>query len=645
MVPLSAHALFARPLVVGPDSSLAVELLERSVGTGVLWCDGRRTFDLPRGGTRRRAPLPDPGAARPAATRARSPTAWSTSSGFPWPDGVARGDASGVGAPVIEEISIRDLGVIGEARLPLGPGFTALTGETGAGKTMVVTALGLLLGERADSGAIRSGAEQTVVEGHWEVPDSGAVAERVRDAGGDLDAGADGRASLVLGRSVSSEGRSRASVGGRAAPVGVLSEIGQQLVVVHGQSDQIRLRSATAQRDALDRFAGPEFAVLLGDYQDVFRRWQTNQGELDVLVAERDRRAREAEELRQAMDEIEAAAPRRGEDAELAERAERLTNLEDLRIAAVEAQEAVSSQQTDGRDAVSLDRGGPAGRRAGRRATTRRSLRSPSRWRRRRSRSPRSRASSRAISARSTPTPAASSRRCRSDAPISPRSRAATARRSTTSSTISIPAAAGSLELDSDADRIEALDRRGRGRPTPRSTELADQLSARRRDAAARLAEAVSAELAALAMPDARLTIDVAARRSHADRPRPGRRSCSSRTRAPSRARSAEGASGGELSRVMLAIEVVLAGSDPVPTFVFDEVDAGVGGASATEIGRRLARLAETRPGHRRHAPRPGRGLLEQPPRGREGQRRLGHREQRATRRTPRTVRRRWRDC
>src|SRR3954469_10836238 len=85
----------------------------------------------------------------------------------------------------IEEISIRDLGVIGEARLPLGPGFTALTGETGAGKTMVVTALGLLLGERADFGAIRSGAEQTVVEGHWEVPESGAIADRVRDAGGD----------------------------------------------------------------------------------------------------------------------------------------------------------------------------------------------------------------------------------------------------------------------------------------------------------------------------------------------------------------------------------------------------------------------------------------------------------------------------
>ena len=95
---------------------------------------------------------------------------------------------------MIEEISIRDLGVIGEARLPLGPGFTALTGETGAGKTMVVTALGLVLGERADAGAVRLGAPQAVVEGHWEVDESGAIADRVRDAGGDLDAAPNGRA-------------------------------------------------------------------------------------------------------------------------------------------------------------------------------------------------------------------------------------------------------------------------------------------------------------------------------------------------------------------------------------------------------------------------------------------------------------------
>jgi DNA repair protein RecN (Recombination protein N) len=187
---------------------------------------------------------------------------------------------------VIEEISIRNLGVIGEARLPLGPGFTALTGETGAGKTMVVTALGLLLGDRSDSSVLRQGAGSAIVEGHWQVAADGAVAERVREAGGELDPpDDDGRSQLILGRSVSQEGRSRAVVGGRTAPVGVLNEIGQQLVVVHGQADQNRLRSAKAQREALDRFAGQELATMLADYQEVYRRRQTNQGDHDVLVA------------------------------------------------------------------------------------------------------------------------------------------------------------------------------------------------------------------------------------------------------------------------------------------------------------------------------------------------------------------------
>ena len=243
---------------------------------------------------------------------------------------------------VIEEISIRNLGVIGEARLPLGPGFTAITGETGAGKTMVVSALGLLLGQRADSAVIRTGSDQATVEGRWLIDASGPIADRVRDAGGDLDG-----SELILGRSVSPEGRSRATVGGRSAPVGVLDEIGHQLVVVHGQSDQIRLRSATAQREALDRFAGSDLSMVLDEYQAVYRRWQSNQGELDVLVAEQDRRSREAEALRIAMSEIEAAAPRRDEDQELTERADRLANLEDLRTAAAQAHDILSTEQLD----------------------------------------------------------------------------------------------------------------------------------------------------------------------------------------------------------------------------------------------------------------------------------------------------------
>lgn len=493
---------------------------------------------------------------------------------------------------MIEEISIRDLGVIGEARLPLGAGFTALTGETGAGKTMVVTALGLVLGERADAGAVRLGASQAVVEGHWEVDESGAIADRVRDAGGDLDPAPNGRAQLILSRSVSSEGRSRATVGGRAAPVGVLAEIGEQLVVVHGQSEQIRLRSATAQREALDRFAGPEFAAVLGDYQEIFRRWQTQQGELDVLIAERDRRAREAEELRLAMDEIEAAAPQRGEDQELAERAERLTNLEDLRLAAVEAQEAVSAQfADDASDAIARVDGA-------RRSLDRVAAHDPAL-------APIVEALANASFALTEISGQLASYLSSLDADGGRELESIQERRSalnalarrygpTLDEVIDYLESGSSrlVELDSDADRILELgeeveaDRR-------RVDELAETLSALRHAAAEKLGAEVTAELAALAMPDARLTIEVTDRelgvtgrdqvaillQPHAgSEPRP----------------IARGASGGELSRVMLAIEVVLAATDPVPTFVFDEVDAGVGGASATEIGRRLARLAQT---------------------------------------------------
>lgn len=492
---------------------------------------------------------------------------------------------------MIEEISIRDLGVIGEARLPLGPGFTALTGETGAGKTMVVTALGLLLGERGDSGSVRSGSAQAVVEGHWEVSADGPVADRVRDAGGDVDPGSDDRAHLVLGRSVGSDGRSRASVGGRAAPVGVLAELGPQLVVVHGQSEQIRLKSAVAQREALDRFAGGAFAAVLGDYQDAFQRWQTERAELDLLIAERDRRAREADDLRAAMTEIEAAAPQRGEDVALAEQAERLTNLEDLRIAATEAREAVSAQlgDADGGDATALVD-------SARRALDRVVGHDPALV-------PIAEQLAAASFALAEISGSLSSYLGGLDADGARELEGIQQRRATLNALIRRygptlddvvdQLESGStrlLELDGDADRIERLGEEVEA-GLARVRELAARLSELRREAGARLEAAVSDELHALAMPDARLTIEVVEREltltghdqvSLLLQPHPG---------AEPRP-IGKGASGGELSRVMLAIEVVLAGSDPVPTFVFDEVDAGVGGASATEIGRRLARLA-----------------------------------------------------
>lgn len=487
---------------------------------------------------------------------------------------------------MIEEISITDLGVIGQARLPLGPGFTALTGETGAGKTMVVTALGLLLGERADSGAIRSGSQQAVVEGRWLVPEDGPVAERVRDAGGEVDGG-----ELILGRSVSAEGRSRAVVGGRSAPVGVLNELGEHLVVVHGQSDQVRLRTATAQRAALDRFGGPQLAAVLNEYETAFRLWQADQSELDELVAERDRRAREADELRESIAEIESVQPRRGEDEELAERADRLGNLEDLRLAASQAHDLLSSEG-DGGDVQSLLA-------SARRQLERVSAHDPAL-------SPIHDALANAGFAIDEVTVQLSGYLASLDADGARELETVQERRAvlaglirrfgpTLDDVIDLldRGSARLLEIDNDDARIQQLGE-SVGAARRSVIELGGRLSELRRDAARRLGESVTAELAALAMTDAAITVQVEDRSDYTASGKDDVSILLSPHQGAEPRPLGRGASGGELSRVMLAIEVVLAGTDPVPTFIFDEVDAGVGGAAAIEIGRRLAKLAES---------------------------------------------------
>lgn len=482
---------------------------------------------------------------------------------------------------------LRDLGVIAEATLPIGPGFTAITGETGAGKTMVVTGLGLLLGQRADSGAVRAGAAQASVDGVWIVPESGPVADRVRDAGGDLEPLGDGLAELYVGRSISSEGRGRASVGGRAAPAGVLADLADQLVVVHGQSDQLRLKSAPAQRDALDRFGGAAVGTALAAFRTVYDDWRRLDDELVALVADRDARAREADELRAQLADIEAAAPVAGEDDDLAVRAERLANAEDLRLAAATSHAALSGDGEQPDAGILL-------------AEARRALE--------RVHDPALTEISEQIAdlGYRTADVAAGLAAYLADLDESgPHELAAVEERravlgalirvhGSLDETLAIldTGSARLAELDDDGDRIRRLTEE-RDAAASALDGAADALTAARTEAAARLGLAVTAELRQLAMADARVEVSVT----------PGHESASGRddvaillaphTGAEPRP-VGRGASGGELSRVMLAIEVVIAGTDPVPTFVFDEVDAGIGGAAAIEVGRRLARLAES---------------------------------------------------
>ena len=486
---------------------------------------------------------------------------------------------------MIEEILIRDLGVISEAKLEFGPGLTVLTGETGAGKTMVLNALGLLLGERSDSSAIRKGQEQAFVEGRWLLADS--AMKRIRELGIELD-----DQELLVNRSVSAEGRSRAALSGKSVPVGILSEIGDQLVVVHGQSDQIRLRSAAAQREALDQFAGDALSKVLSEYAAVFVNWKQASSRLIELTTQLEARSREADQIRSAVEELTALDPKLGEDVELSERASKLTHLEELRIAATESHNQLSSEGfDDSSDAITLI------------GKARRALEAVSEH------DPELASLAeqlKEIGYSLNETSASISGYLASlDSDGSSELERVQQRRADLTSAmrkygpsleevVSFLENSGArlLELDSSDREIQELTSLEQTL-SKQALSLAKTITELRTKAAAELAKSVTNELAALAMTGASLEVTVTPASelgTHgADQvaillsaypgaePRP----------------LGKGASGGELSRIMLAIEVVLAKSELAPTFIFDEVDAGVGGAAATEVGKRLATLAQ----------------------------------------------------
>ncbi|MFD7923848.1 DNA repair protein RecN [Streptomyces sp. NPDC059740] len=506
---------------------------------------------------------------------------------------------------------IRSLGVIDDAVIELSPGFTVVTGETGAGKTMVVTSLGLLLGGRADAALVRVGAAYAVVEGRLSMDPDAPAARRAEEAGAELEDGV-----LLVSRTVSAEGRSRAHVGGRSAPVGMLAELADDLVAVHGQTDQQGLLRPARQRQALDRYAGDAVAKPLAAYGAAYRRLRAVTEELAELTTRARERAQEADLLRFGVEEIAAAEPQPGEDVELAAEAERLGHAEALASAASAAHTALAGDPVD---PESVDAGALV---AG---------------------------AHRALEAVRNHDPALAALAERlaevgillgdvagelagyaDGLDADPLRLAAVEERRATLNQLTRKygeditavlawaeeSATRLAELEGDDDRIGELTAE-RDALRAELAQLAQTLSDARHEAAQRFADAVTTELAELAMPHARVSVDISrqvlaedpARAEEAGvdglelsgrlvaygptgvdevelllAPHPG-----------SHPRPiAKGASGGELSRVMLAVEVVFAGSDPVPTYLFDEVDAGVGGKAAVEVGRRLAKLARS---------------------------------------------------
>ena len=508
---------------------------------------------------------------------------------------------------MLEEVRISGLGVIDEAVLQFSPGFNVVTGETGAGKTMVVSGLGLLFGGRGDPARVRPGAARAAVEGRLRIDPGGDVARQVDEAGGDLD---DDGGTLIISRSVSAEGRSRANAGGRSVPVSLLTYLADDLVTVHGQADQRQLLRAGRQRAALDRLGGPELGALLAEYQRAYQRHREIKRELAELTAQAAQRGQEAVGLRRGLAEIDRTEPVEGEDIELAEENERLANADALQSAATAAHEALLGDPSSGSyeavDAVTLL------------GAARRALESAARHDQALA-SLAGRVSEAAYLVSDVAAELASyaqsieadpirlaavqerraelARLIRAYGSAGPAGSAASGRAGQPAAELSAVlrwakiARARLSELDGDDDKITGM-AAGEAAVAADVRELAGRLTAARQRVAERFAADVTAELSALAMPHARLTVAVSPLREAGP---DGADEVEIRLAAHPGAPQLplhKGASGGELSRLMLAIEVVFAGADPVPTFVFDEVDAGVGGKAAVEIGRRLARLA-----------------------------------------------------
>ncbi|MDO4613567.1 MAG: DNA repair protein RecN [Actinomycetaceae bacterium] len=487
---------------------------------------------------------------------------------------------------MIDEITITDLGVIAQASLRPAPGLTVLTGETGAGKTMVLTSIGLLLGRKADPLVVRAGTERAVIEGSFVEPEGGPAHAIVIGAGGLSDDDV-----LVLSRQVPAEGRSKAYAGGRTVPAGILAEAGTHLVTIHGQADQLLLRSSLAQRDLLDASGDEELHAAKEHYSSCWQAWVSAREELAAAQRSENERERERAEIVAGLELIEQLDTHEGEDDELAAMIERMTNVEDLRRAAATARGLLSGDETgNGSDVVSalaharseLDRAGDLDPQL---AELARAL-----------------APLDAVVADVTLTLSD----YLADLSADPEALARAHERRAELKRACAPyggdcatllawgtAAAQRLAIIDDPqrsiDQLAQVEEETRNERDRAATRLSEQ----RRAAAAKLMGAVRTELAGLAMKDSGFTIDVTDTT-------PGVHGANDivfgLTDSAGRVRPlGQGASGGELSRLMLALEVSVAGKQDRQgrhTFIFDEVDAGIGGATAVAIGQRLARLA-----------------------------------------------------
>jgi DNA repair protein RecN (Recombination protein N) len=514
---------------------------------------------------------------------------------------------------MLAEIRISSLGAISAATAEFDRGLTVLTGETGAGKTMVVTGLHLLGGARADATRVRSGDDRAVVEGRFGTDDldpaTGAAIEEILDSSG---AQRDEDGTVIALRTVSRDGPSRAFLGGRSVPAKSLSTLTTGLLTLHGQNDQLRLMRPDEQRGALDRFAGVQ--AMCERYRKLRDEWLIARRDL----VDRTNRARElqqeADRLTFALAEIGAADPAPGEDEALVADIRRLSELDSVREATASARTALSGADEPSAREVPAATDQLARAVATLEATDDPGLAELARQLSEALRIARDVAGELGDFLAGLPADASTL-----EVKLA---RQAQLRALTRKYAADIDGvlrwAAQSRErlaqLDVSEDALSGLSRRVEQLGADVAA-AAVELSTARTGAASGLAEAVTAELAGLAMGEAEFTVRVTTMPAREDDTAPLTLPSGELVHAGSdgvdavefgfaaRRGSREpgavlplnrSASGGELSRVMLALEVVLSASAAGTTMVFDEIDAGVGGRAAVQIGRRLARLART---------------------------------------------------
>lgn len=494
----------------------------------------------------------------------------------------------------LEEISIRNLGIIDSSSLELSKGLNVLTGETGAGKTMILTALSLLLGSKSDSALVRHGSERLVASATFSIPDS--LRATIEDRGGFIEDG-----SIILSRTVNNDGKSKATASGTTVTASALSEITEPLIAIHGQSANTHIVKSTRQRELLDLFAGAPLHQKLTIYLEIFQQYNDLKAKLKSLLSHASERDSQIASLEALTQQWSSLKPVRDEYAAIEDEIRKLASVEDLRVAAAGAFQSLGDE-----DAGALTVLG----------TVRKFLEN---------------AKGKDPALDEISSSIAESFFLVDDAHGTLASYLASLeadpkrldflneRKASIASFVKKWGGAGSVDeemaliairvknaketiadLSGGQERISAIEKE-LSEIKAKLLVAAQAVSSERVKAAKSLSALVTKEISALSMPHTIfhadvLTVNYCGALKESDFTTTG---CDEVTMSIQGHRDApkvglgKGASGGEMSRIMLALEVVIAASAPVGTYIFDEVDAGVGGKAAIEVGRRLHALSQ----------------------------------------------------